>query len=89
MLDFSIDAQLDFLDWASQGGLQIHELNGIDLERIITLTKKYRDRPMDLADASLIITSEKLGIKQIISIDNDFNIYRRADKKPLQNILYR
>jgi predicted nucleic acid-binding protein len=89
MLDFSTDAQLDFLEWASQGGLHIHELSGTDLERIIVLTKKYRDRPMDLADASLIITSEKLGIKQVISIDSDFNIYRRADKKPLENILFR
>ena len=89
MLDFSVDAQLDFLDWAYQGGLRIHELGDTDLERVITLTKKYRDRPMDFSDASLIVTSEKLGIKQIITIDSDFDIYRKTDKKPLENILFR
>ena len=89
MLDFSVDAQLDFLEWASQGGLHIHDLGSADLERMIALTRKYQDRPMDLADASLVVTSEKLGIRQIISIDRDFDIYRRADKKQLENILLR
>ena len=44
---------------------------------------------MDLADASLVVTSEKLGIRQVISIDRDFDIYRRADKKQIENILLR
>jgi predicted nucleic acid-binding protein len=87
MLDFSIDAELDFLDWAYRGGLRIHELSETDLERIIALTRKYRDRSMDLSDASLIVASELLGITQIISLDGDCEIYRRADRKPLENIL--
>ena len=89
MLDFSVDAQLDFLEWAYRGGLQIYELGSNDLERVIALTRKYRDRPMDLADASLIVTSEILGIKQIIAIDRDFEIYRRADKRQVENILFK
>jgi predicted nucleic acid-binding protein len=89
MLDFSVNAQLDFLEWIKQGGLQIYDLSGADLERMITLTKKYHDRPMDLADASLVVASEMLDIKQIISIDRDFDIYRRADKKQLENILFK
>ncbi len=44
---------------------------------------------MDLSDASLIVTSELLGIGQIITIDRDFEIYRKADKKRLENILFR
>lgn len=89
MLDFSIDAQLDFLEWTYRGGLRIHELSDTDLERIIALTQKYRDRPMDLSDASLVVTSELLDARQVISIDRDFEIYRRADKKPLENILFK
>jgi predicted nucleic acid-binding protein len=87
MLDFSAEAQLDFLEWTYRGGLRIHELGNTDLERIVSLMRKYSDRPMDLADASLVVTSEVLGIKQIISIDRDFEIYRRADKKLIENIL--
>ncbi len=89
MLDFSVDAQLDFLEWAYRGGLQIHELKGTDLDRVIALTRKYRDRPMDLSDASLIVISEILGIGRIISIDRDFEIYRRADKRQVENILFK
>ncbi len=89
MIDFSVDAQLDFLEWAYRGGLQLYELKSTDLERVIALTRKYRDRPMDLSDASLIVTSEILGIRRIICIDRDFEIYRRADKKQLENILFK
>ena len=89
MLDFSVDAQLDFLEWIYRGGLRIHDLVNTDLERIIVLTRKYSDRPMDLSDASLVVTSELLDVRQVISIDRDFEIYRRADKKPLENILFK
>lgn len=89
MLDFSVNAQLDFLEWIYRGGLTIRELGDTDLDRIIALTRKYRDRPMDLSDASLVVTSELLGVRQIISIDRDFEIYRRADRKPLENILFK
>ena len=89
MLDFSTEAQLDFLEWTYRGGLHIHHFADTNLERMISLIRKYRDRPMDLSDASLVVASELLGIRHIISIDRDFEIYRRADKKPLENILLR
>ena len=88
MLDFSVDAQLDFLEWAYRGGLRIHELGDTDLERVIALTKKYRDRPMDLSDASLIVTSELLGIIKSLRLTETLN-YRKTDKKRLENILFR
>ena len=78
MLDFRVDAQLSFLEWMQPGALQLHELRATDLQRIINLTRDYRDRPMDLADASLLVTSETLDVRQII----------RADKKPHENLLY-
>ena len=31
--------------------------------------QKYRDLPMDLADASLVILAEELGSGQILSVD--------------------
>ena len=78
MLDFRVDAQLSFLEWVQPGALQLHELRATDLQRTISLTRDYRDRPMDLADASLLVTSETLDVRQII----------RADKKPHENLLY-
>ena len=74
MLGFSADAQLALLEWIDRGGLEIYDIGKGDIERIIKLTKKYRDVPMDLAGVSLIIVSEKEGIKEILTIDNDYYI---------------
>ena len=42
---------------------------------------------MDLADATLIILAERLGISEIISIDSDYYIYRTMKKDIVTNIL--
>jgi hypothetical protein len=86
MLDFSVNAQLDFLRWAHRGGLDIHQVSVHDIERIVALTEAYRDRPLDLADASLIVSAEHRGIEEIISIDRDFDIYRTHDKNHVRNV---
>jgi predicted nucleic acid-binding protein len=41
---------------------------------------QYRDRPMDLADATLVIAAEKTGIKQILTLDSDFLFYQISDR---------
>ena len=41
---------------------------------------------MDLADATLIIISERLGLNEIITIDSDYYIYRTTEKEMLINI---
>lgn len=88
MLDFSAEAQFDFLEWIYRGAARLHLQSDVDLERIIALTRRYRDRPMDLADASLVLASEQLGVVQIISLDRDFDIYRSGGKKRFDNLFY-
>ena len=56
------------------------------IQRIIDLTEKYNDVPMDLADATLIVAAETLGIREIISIDNGFYVYRTIQKEMITNI---
>jgi len=36
----------------------------------------YCDRPMDLADATLVLAAEKTGYHQILTLDSDFLFYR-------------
>ena len=86
MLDFSAAAQHDFYEWVMHKGIIISDINQNDMLRIIQLTEKYADVPMDFADATLIITAEKTGIRQIISIDRDFDIYRVSGKEQIQNV---
>lgn len=42
---------------------------------------------MDLADASLMYIANKENIKDIVSIDSDFDIYRTLKKQNLNNLL--
>ena len=40
---------------------------------------KYRDKPMDLADASIAAAAEQLGTRRVFTLDSDFRVYRLAD----------
>jgi len=86
MLDFSVDTQINFLKWIKRGALDVKQINTEDISRIIDLSEKYSDVPMDFADASLIIVSESENIKEIISIDSDFYIYRNIRNEYVKNI---
>ena len=49
---------------------------------------KYRDLPMDLADASLVVLAEALGSGRILSTDRrDFRAYRWKNRRPFSNLL--
>jgi len=85
MLDFSVKAQQDFYEWIMYKGVIISDINQNDIPRILELTKKYEDLPMDFADATLVVTAEKTGIKEIISLDRDFEIYRLPGREQLTN----
>ena len=86
MLDFNVKVQIDFLKWLKRDAIQIYDLKSDNLKRLIELATKYSDLPMDLADGSLIIVSELTGIKNIITIDSDYYIYRTKNKKTFRNI---
>ena len=88
MLDFDVRAQLDFLRWVAAEGVIVFELDSGCTERVIELMDKYKDRPMDLADASLIVSAEQLQLTEIVSIDRDFDIYRTKNGQYVRN-LYR
>ena len=42
---------------------------------------------MDLADASLLVVAMATGIRDVLSLDLDFDIYRLPDRKRLRNLL--
>lgn len=86
MLDFSTKTQINFLKWINRGGLQIFDLEFYHLIRMIELSEKFTDVPMDLADATLIVASEAKGISKIASIDSDFYVYRDIRNKYLKNV---
>lgn len=66
----------------------LHELSASDFYRASELIRKYKDLPMDFADASLVILAEYLGHGRILSTDvRDFKALRWKNTKPFKNIL--
>ncbi len=57
----------------------------LEIEKIV---KKYSDRQIDLADASLIYLAQQLGHGNILSTDrNDFTVYRWNQTKPFNMMM--
>jgi predicted nucleic acid-binding protein len=64
-------------DFIAKGGASVWDLDNARLIRAFELMETYRDRPMDLADASLIVAAEALETRKIFTIDaGDFQTYR-------------
>jgi hypothetical protein len=81
-------AQCNFVANVAAGAFDVFDLDIYDYRRIEELMQKYRDLPMDLADASLIVLAEHLGHGRILSTDlRDFNIYRWNNQNPFENLL--
>jgi predicted nucleic acid-binding protein len=53
--------------------LPIGDGDAADLKRLML---KYADRPMDFADATLVRLAEREGLTTILTIDQDFEVYR-------------
>jgi predicted nucleic acid-binding protein len=69
-----------------EGLLTIYEIRQEDYSRLFELIEKYKDCPMDLADATLVLASERLGVSDILTLDSDFYVYLIHDSKPF-NVL--
>jgi len=70
--------------WAlvKQEDLKIVPQDAIQMDRIAHLMRKYRDLPMDLAGASLVVLAEDLKVQEIFTLDrNDFTTYRIGGRK--------
>jgi len=88
MLSFNLKTQIDFLKWVHLGGLEVVDITDEDLEKIIHFMEKYTNVPMDLADGSLLVVAQNLHIREIVSIDSDYDIYRTIKKEALRNLLH-
>jgi hypothetical protein len=87
MLDFSREAQRDFLFWAELS-LTVDTDTVGDLPRIRAILDKYADLPADFADASLVALCERLKVTTVASVDSDFTIYRTRQRRPFRNLFF-
>lgn len=72
-------AQDELWSFVEDGLLRLDEPRSDDWERMRELMDNYRDAPMDLGDASLVVRAERLGSRRIFSLDHHFYAYRTGD----------
>lgn len=79
LLSFSWQAQDILWDTIQHGRLHLLPLGLEDVARMRQLMQKYRDLPMDLADAALVAAAEREHVSVIFTLDRrDFALYRPA-----------
>ena len=80
-------AALDFLLWVERGAVRVDMPTDTSLAQMRRIAQRFASLPLDLADASIAEAAERLGIRRIVSIDADFDVYRDTRGKPLTNLL--
>lgn len=68
------------------GRLIVADLSPSVVERSAHLMDRYADRPMDLADATLVAIAEELGHRTIFTLDADFHIYRPRGRRRFETV---
>ena len=70
--------------WAfvSSGAITVNTLGDFDLLELRSLMTKYKDCPMDFADATLVHAANRESISVVLTIDHDdFETYRLKGNK--------
>ena len=80
-------AALDFLLWVERGGLRVDAPAESSLPHMRRIAQRFASLPLDLADTSIAEAAERLGLRHILSVDADFDVYRNARGRPLVNLL--
>lgn len=85
LLGFSWKAQDNLWEFIMRGGLEVLPLDVKMQARCRELMRKYNGLPMDLADSTLVVLAESLGIEKVFTLDHkDFKVYQLANKKKLK-----
>jgi hypothetical protein len=85
LLGFSWRAQDALWEFLERGAVTLLSVESADFARIRELMKKYKDLPMDLADAALVRVAERERIHRIFTLDRrDFSLYRPEGVPPFE-----
>jgi predicted nucleic acid-binding protein len=64
-------------EFVLRGGVSVFFFDLASLTRAFELMETYADRPMDLADASLVVAAESVRARKVLTVDRpDFETYR-------------
>ena len=81
LLSFSWQAQKALWEILETAAVEILSLTVSDVPSMKALMEKYRDLPMDQADAALVHVADRENIRRVLTLDHrDFGIYRLPRK---------
>jgi len=58
-----------------------------NLQPVKKLLAKYRSVPMSLADACLVRMSELNASSRVLTLDSDFNLYRKSGRRVIPTVM--
>jgi len=77
-------AQQVGLEFILRGVFQLVPASLASLQRVAALMQKYRDIPMDYADATVVALAEESETDQIFTLDHrGFSVFRMHGNRPL------
>jgi len=83
LLNFSQRAQSAAIDFVLSEAIILVPSGLESLKRTKKLMEKYKDIPMDYADATLVSIAEDFSVTHVVTFDaTDFGIYRMSSKQP-------
>jgi predicted nucleic acid-binding protein len=78
-------AQKVCLEFLLRGAFLMVPASPASIKRVALLMEKYRDVPMDYADATLVALGEELGTDLVFTLDHrGFSAYRLKQRKRFQ-----
>jgi predicted nucleic acid-binding protein len=80
-------AQRVCFEFFARGAFLLAPSSQQSLRRVAALMEKYRDVPMDFADATLVALAEDLDSAQVFTLDRrGFSVFRLKGRKPFAMI---
>lgn len=62
-------AELEFLTEVTAGAFELASFGRAELARAVAILQKYRDMPIGLTDASLVVLAERYGTTRLLTHD--------------------
>lgn len=72
-------------EFVRRGTVTLVPVSPESLARAVDLMARYRNVPMDYADATLVVLGEDLGLDRVFTLDRrGFSVYRLHGRRPFQ-----
>ena len=83
LLRGTANGQRALLDLIAAGTMSVEFALMSELDSVRRLVLRYRDRPMSLADACLVRLAELFDEATVITLDEDFSVYRKHGRQTI------